>query len=149
MKIIKGDILKSDADIICHQVNCMGVMGSGLAKQIRSQYPEVYTHYKQLCNSKLPKDLLGNTQIVEAHNGGYFANVFGQLKYGTDKQHTDYNALKNGLEIVAKRAKQYNESVAIPYGIGCGLGGGDWEFVNEFIKELFEGCDVKLYKFSG
>lgn len=32
-----GDILHTEADVICHQVNCKGVMGAGLAKQIRNQ----------------------------------------------------------------------------------------------------------------
>ena len=39
--VIRGDILRSDTDIIVQQVNCQGVMGAGLAKQIASQYPEV------------------------------------------------------------------------------------------------------------
>lgn len=43
MPVIRGDILQSDADIIVQQVNCRGVMGAGLAKQIASQYPEEFT----------------------------------------------------------------------------------------------------------
>ena len=35
IKIIDGDLLNSEADIICHQVNCQGKMNSGVAKQIR------------------------------------------------------------------------------------------------------------------
>ena len=42
MPAIRGDILQSDADIIVQQVNCRGVMGAGLAKQIASQYPEEF-----------------------------------------------------------------------------------------------------------
>ena len=39
---VKGNLLDSDCDYICHQVNCQGVMGSGIAKQIRERWPEVY-----------------------------------------------------------------------------------------------------------
>ena len=46
IKIVKGNLLDATEDIIAHQVNCMGVMGSGLAKQIRNKYPEVYANYK-------------------------------------------------------------------------------------------------------
>ena len=43
-----NNILESfNIDILCHQVNCQGVMGAGLAKQIRSKYPEVYEQYKE------------------------------------------------------------------------------------------------------
>lgn len=43
--IKEGNVFDSDADIICHQVNCQGVMGSGVAKEVRERYPEVYYAY--------------------------------------------------------------------------------------------------------
>ena len=49
------DIFDSGADIICHQVNCQGVMGSGLAKQIRERYPIVYEEYKKWCDESKPE----------------------------------------------------------------------------------------------
>lgn len=42
LKHIKGDIFKSNADAILHQVNCQGVMNSGVAKQVREKYPIVF-----------------------------------------------------------------------------------------------------------
>lgn len=45
-----GDILTSTADVICHQVNCKGVMGAGLAKQIKQKYPAVFKLYKKRCD---------------------------------------------------------------------------------------------------
>ena len=50
IKIIEGNILNAEEDIICHQVNCRGKMGSGLAKQIRDKYPDVYKEYVDLIN---------------------------------------------------------------------------------------------------
>ena len=51
---INGDLLKVqkelNLDVICHQVNCQGVMGSGIAKQIRDTYPIVYDNYKKKCS---------------------------------------------------------------------------------------------------
>ena len=46
-----GDILHTEADVICHQVNCKGVMGAGLAKQIRNQLlsEEQYRTYQEIC----------------------------------------------------------------------------------------------------
>ena len=54
-----GDILKSGAPVILHQVNCLGVMGVGLAKQIRNKHPSVYTRYKDFAVSRTPDDLMG------------------------------------------------------------------------------------------
>ncbi|MDM5320060.1 hypothetical protein QUF57_08725 [Bacillus pumilus] len=47
IKKVDGNILETSEDIICHQVNCKGVMGAGLAKQIKSKYLNVYKEYKQ------------------------------------------------------------------------------------------------------
>lgn len=51
MTEINGDILTIPTDgrptVVCHQVNCKGVMGAGLAKQIREKHPEVYEAYKK------------------------------------------------------------------------------------------------------
>ena len=40
-----GNLLESDMDYICHQVNCQGRMASGIAKSIREKWPEVYEAY--------------------------------------------------------------------------------------------------------
>ena len=42
IKIIDGDLFDTDAKFICHQVNCMGKMGSGVALQVRKKFPHVY-----------------------------------------------------------------------------------------------------------
>ena len=47
---VKGNLLDSNCDYICHQVNCQGVMGSGIARQIRERWPEVYKDYYDHCN---------------------------------------------------------------------------------------------------
>lgn len=148
IQIIEGDILKADADVICHQVNCQGVMGSGLAKQVREMYPEVFTAYKQYCNKSFSEILLGNVQCVETHNGRIVANLFGQQHYGNDgRTYTSYPALENCLKTISERVVKYGESVAIPYNIGCGLGGGDWKVVYRMIEKAFGDYDkVCIYK---
>ena len=45
MIITHGDVLNTDCRIVAHQVNCQGVMGGGLARQIRDRYLDVYTKY--------------------------------------------------------------------------------------------------------
>ena len=77
IKHIKCDIFESGADVICHQTNCQGVMGSGVAKQVREKYPQVYEQYKRVCASG--ERLLGRTQIVPISATQSIANLFGQL----------------------------------------------------------------------
>ena len=62
--------------------------------------------------------------------------------------HTDYLSLANGLSTVKLFAQEKNMSVAIPYGIGCGLGGGSWSVVKDIIKMCFSdsGVNVTIYR---
>lgn len=73
VKVVDGDLFSTKAKYICHQVNCQGKMGSGVARQIREKYPTVYQWYKVKCSegarekerfgvSKSP--LLGQVQMV-------------------------------------------------------------------------------------
>ena len=154
IKIIEGDILNAKEDIICHQANTMGVMGSGLAKQIKNKYPKVYENYHYICQQALNRkeSLLGQVIWgVLTSDGKIIGNLCGQNKYGRDKQYTSYDALKKALTVVYKSVTSPNSvlkdmTIAIPYKIGCGLGGGDWNIVYEMIEEIFKEYDVTIYK---
>lgn len=102
IKFVNGDILtfpERDGDtIICQQVNCRGVMGAGLAKQIRDKWPVVFEEYVKVCNPKK----LGDFQVVQVAPQLYVANLFGQLNYGRDKRQTNYAALGTALFGVMK-----------------------------------------------
>ena len=134
--MIDGNLLECTENIIVHQVHCQGVMGSGIAKQIKKKYPEVFKAYYYTCKTEELKNYFGTALICEANDGQYIANVFGQNTYGKDL-HTDYDALKSGLKEVQDFAKEKNLSVALPYKLGCGRGGGDWNTVFDIITEIF------------
>jgi len=146
IKVIEGDLLLAEEDIIGHQVNCQGVMGSGVAKLLKEKYPVMYSSYLEYCKEKTPEQLLGKLQIVPA-GGKAVANLFGQLKFGRSKTvYTDYDALKQALNILKSYAKERGLSVALPYNIGCGLANGSWDIVEKIIKEAFDDYEVALYK---
>ena len=165
ISIKQGNLLDANENIIVHQVNCQGVMDAGVARQIKEKWPIVYDHYMRMIKTceklSIPREkLLGEVcwDMVQekARDGGHgkwIASVFGQLDYnrnGEKKLQTDYDALKKGLTTVANNAKQYGESVAMPYMIGCGRGGGNWSKVLEIIYEVFEpleNVNVVLYEY--
>lgn len=139
-----GDLLEANADIICQQVNCKGKMGAGLAKQIREKYPIVHQRYVKLCDRVSPKALLGAVDFEET-DSYIIANCFAQLGYARSGLQTDYNALKICFESVKKFAKEHGMSdIALPYKIGCGLAGGDWNIVKELIEDVFECADLSV-----
>lgn len=149
IKILDGDLLESNATIIAHQVNCQGKFNSGVAKQVRTKYPEVYFEYKRLCDkhSKLKETLLGNCQIIGISDGKYIANLFGQLGYGYDgKQYTNMNALKLAMMKLCLSINCENKTIAFPYGLGSVRGGAKWEDVYELIEEVFKDYNVEIWR---
>lgn len=151
IEIVEGNLLNATEDIIEHQVNCKGVMGSGLAKQIKSKYNGVYLQYKRECDEELKRSggtqfLLGHTLNVEVGKGKYVSNLFGQDGYGRDTMYTDYPSLKRALIKLEKFARKNNLTVALPYGIGSGLAGGNWETVYKIIEHVFGDYEVALYR---
>lgn len=146
INIKNGNLLEATEDIIGHQVNCRGVMGSGVAKQIRSKYPGVFSKYTDLVSHTVFKiSLLGECQLCHTEDGA-IANLFGQDGYGKNGVHTDYTSLYHALCLLHDYCKECGKSVALPYGMGCGLGGGDWNVVYDIIHEVFSDYEVTLYK---
>ena len=52
IKLTQGDILKADAEALVNTVNCVGVMGRGIALQFRKAFPENFKAYKAACDAK-------------------------------------------------------------------------------------------------
>jgi len=99
------------------------------------------------------ESLLGSIQFVNCSDGKIIANLFGQEGYGRDKQYTDYDALRKSLEGLYESVTWSNnilkgKTIAIPYNLGCGLAGGDWNIVYEMIKQVFYNYEVTIYKLS-
>lgn len=147
--IINGDILTPNDSvngvIVCHQVNCQGYMGAGLALQVKKSHPNVYRLYKDKC-TQIAAGIggLGDVQFCccISSSGYIIANIFGQDKCGRDKQYTDYNALRSALQHIAAAFPSY--TVRIPFMMGCGLGGGDWNVVSQIIDETLVKNDIKV-----
>lgn len=123
-------------------------MGSGLAKQIKDRFPNNFKIYKKLCLKE--KALLGKCLVVK-ENDKIIANLFGQDKFGRDKKYTNYDAFKLGIKRLFLKAESENYSIAIPYKIGCGLGGGDWRVIYNIIEQesVFKNIQITIYKFKG
>ena len=137
-----GNLVTGDYPVIVHQVNCKGVMGAGIAKQIRDKHPIVYSDYK---NALAEGATLGH--IVVSHesglNGQLIISMFAQDGYGRNKRYTDYEAFKKCLNVLARIMNDYSPKghynrIAFPYGIDCGLAGGDWNIIQGMLKDFSE-----------
>lgn len=148
VRTVDTNLFYLDCDIIVHQVNCQCKMGVGIAKDIKVKYPNVFTEYVHFCNLiKSDINLLGRCQIVEVErfdnfSPRYVANLFGQQYYGSGALYTSYEALemafKELLLWINQNHKNKKITIGVPYKIGCGLAGGDWNIVNKIILNVFD-----------
>lgn len=157
-----GNLLDADVDYICHQVNCQGKMSSGIAKQIRERWPIVYENYMaefkeiegkiiQLCGQweneiDVSDVLLGRLQQVKVNDTKTVINMFSQQYYGYDgKRYTSYDAFWDCLNGI-KYSIPKGSKIGFPWGIGCGLGGANWEVIITMIEEVLrDDFDVYIY----
>lgn len=153
VRYVKGNLLDSDCDYICHQVNCQGVMGSGIAKQIRERWPEVYISYRRLYDIDRydgAYDLLTKIDIVHIHNDNrQVINMFSQQHYGYDgTRFTSYDAFDICLRRIRNSVPK-GSTIGFPKNIGCGLGGGNWTVISALIEEILgEEFDVYIYEYD-
>lgn len=144
---VKGDVLKAEQPIICHAVNCQGVMGGGVALAIKNKYPRVFQEYVRRCRAaETARGLLGLVTETVCEDGKLIVNMFTQCGFGRGIMHTDYDALKSCLEKLAKFYPLLDK--AMPYGICCGLGGGDWKAVERILEHYDRSTNNNLYLYK-
>ena len=136
IRFIQTDIMSLTYGVICHQVNTLGYMNSGLAKQIRAAHPNHFGYYCKYISDN--KDVFGHA-IITHHNDISVAALFGQETIGHEGKHTNYGALAMALRaLYTLTGKEPEKPIYMPYFMGCGLGGGNWDIVLELIKFTFK-----------
>lgn len=134
---VNGDLFSSPDRMIAHGCNAQGVMGSGVAKIIRDKFPGAFDLYRK----EFETNGLCLGQVVMFKTGDKFiANLITQDKYGgfnadgSRVVNVDYQACHNAFEYMISYAAQRGiRGISIPK-IGAGLGGGDWNLVEESLK---------------
>lgn len=129
---IKGDLLKAPQKVLAHGANAFGAMGSGVAKVIRAKWPNVYEIYN--LRYKTFGLELGDIIPVATYDGKIVVNCITQQNAGHDgKQYVDYDSIATCMEKINNRVIDWEVSeVAMPR-IGAGLGGGDWDRIEDII----------------
>lgn len=129
----RGDLLLNDsADALVNTVNCVGVMGKGIALDFKKKYPGNFTEYRQACQMRqiIPgRMFIHSTGLTQPR---YIIN-FPTKDYWRNPSRIDY--VKNGLVDLINQIKQLGiTSVAIPP-LGCANGGLKWMDVKPLIEE--------------
>lgn len=141
-KSIFDAFIQNEIQILAHQANCFHTMGAGIARKIKYTFPEAY---KADCNTKYAdKNKLGTLSYAfYPHSSKYVVNLYGQYRYGREKQHTCYQSLTNSLLMLKSYRQSWSDELGKPlylglnYKIGCNNAGGDWNIVYNIINSVF------------
>lgn len=150
IELKQGDILHANAEALVNAVNCVGVMGRGLAIQFKKAFPENFKRYKAVCDRKeLQPGKMFIYEINRLFNPRYVIN-FPTKRHWKEKSRVE--DIEAGLKaLVAEVHKRNIHSIAIPP-LGCGLGGLCWADVRKRIEAAFHGLpnvQVFLYEPKG
>lgn len=125
-------MFKTSCDVITNPINCVGVMGAGLALVFKNRYPKMFTEYESHC--KLHMGTLFAPYVLKKEKTDCDKDILMFPTKSTYKNRSDYDLIRKGLIYIADNYKKMGiSSVAIP-ALGCGVGMCDWELVLPLIN---------------
>lgn len=144
----KGNLFDAKVDAYVNTVNCVGVMGKGIALECKTRYPKSYEQYRIACERKQVQIGLIFVTMEGQGKDEKFLLHFPTKEHWKDPSKYLYIAL--GLPQLAKELMCLPiRSVAIP-ALGCTNGGLDWKEVKEFmtyhLKDLANYKDIQIYE---
>jgi O-acetyl-ADP-ribose deacetylase (regulator of RNase III)/uncharacterized protein YwgA len=143
MKILVGDILQSKAQTLVNTVNCVGVMGKGIALEFRKRFAEMFEDYIQRCKRKEVR--LGEPYL-------YKTLVPPQIVNFPTKEHwksvSKISDIEKGLDYLLAHYKEWGTaSLAIPP-LGCGNGQLEWRIVGPLICKRVRQMDIPVEMYA-
>lgn len=148
---MKGDLLKQDdVDAIVNTVNCVGVMGKGIALQFKNKWPANFLAYEAACKAG---EVRPGRMFVHDAGGlvkpGFIIN-FPTKDHWRGKSRIEF--IRDGLVDLVEQVRHLGiRSIAIPP-LGCGNGGLEWTLVRPMIEAAFAALtdvEVRLFEPAG
>ena len=139
IRVIVGDIFESDAQTLVNTVNCVGVMGAGIALEFKKRFPDYYDDYRERCEKGEVK--LGTPYLHKRLNPPWI------LSFPT-KDHwrsmTKLNDIVSGLEYLIAHYRRWGiESIAVPP-LGSGHGQLEWRVVGRTLYRYLRKMEIPV-----
>jgi len=137
-----GDLFASQAQTLVNTVNCVGVMGKGVALEFKKRWPAMFEDYQRRCASKQVR--LGVPYLYRDVAGAPIVNFPTKDHWRSPSRVAD---IENGLDYLVAHAEEWGiRSLAVPP-LGCGNGGLEWSEVGPLIYRKLHGApfDVEVY----
>lgn len=146
IKYIKGDMFTDRSEAIVNTVNCVGIMGKGVALEFKKRWPQNFKEYKKVCDDKtLSPGLMFIHDNSDMFNAGprYLIN-FPTKQHWRSKSKISF--IEAGLDDLVNQVRKLRiQSVALPP-LGCGNGGLEWQEVRKLVEtKLAELSEVDFH----
>lgn len=129
------NIFDCNVEMIVNPVNCVGIMGAGLAGQVRDRYPEVFDRYKVACaRGALQIGIVHTCSLINPRPKDplYVCN-FPTMFYPGEL--CKITSIKSGMISLVRSIELHDiRSIAIPK-LGCGIGRLSWDMVRQVVIE--------------
>ena len=137
-------------------------MGAGIAKQIKDRYPQAYEADTKFHNNEYNegggwKGAIGQYSKAEIeskflpNNKGRIYNLYTQSGYSTSERQVHYEhfwqamkAMQEDLLFIQHETGDA-QILGLPYGISCGLAGGNWQIIEAMINDIFADSLIKTF----
>ena len=138
-KILIGDIFESQTQTIINTVNCVGIMGKGIAAEFKKRFPEMFKDYKLKCERN--QVVLGKPYLYKRLFNPWIINF-------PTKQHwrslSNIQDIQNGLFYVIEKYQEWGiQSLAVPP-LGCGNGQLEWKQVGPLIYSILNRMEISV-----
>ena len=136
LRIYEGDLFKCGLDALVNPVNCVGVMGAGLAKVFKLRYPDMFDSYAEACEDRRVD--IGHLTIWRT---GEDDGTKGVINFPTKrhwKEPSEMEYLEKGLRAFAASCDRMGfDSYGFPL-LGAGLGGlPEDDVMSVMVKHLY------------
>ena len=144
IQYVTGNLLNSDAQALVNTVNCVGVMGKGIALQFKEQFPNNFEQYKIACSN----NTITPGQLFCTYDYPTKKTI---INFPT-KQHwqnpSKLEWIETGLQSLRELLLNMKMSIALPP-IGCGNGGLDWKNqVQPLVHKYLDDLDTDIYMYT-
>lgn len=147
IEFVSGDFFDFEADIRVNTVNCVGVMGAGVALAFKNKYPEMFKEYALACKrGEYEPGCPKVWRMSDMFNQGLEIVNFPTKNHW--RRPSEYKYIEDGLVWLGRfLSARPGAKVTLP-ALGCGHGGLDWNIVKNMIKSHLEKSPANIYVFE-
>lgn len=147
LKFVTGDFFDFDADIMVNTVNCVGIMGAGVALAFKNKYPVMFNYYAEQCKAG---EIRPGKPAVWL-NRDMISKDIEIINFPTKddwRKPSEYSYIEEGLLWLSIYLNdKEGKTITLP-ALGCGHGGLEWDKVKALIEKYLKNSPAEILIFE-